>query len=146
MKPFDLEKAKAGAKICTRSGNQARIICFDVRDRHYPIVALITKKRNNFIDCIMNDIDPLTECVCAYTIEGKYYNEKVHDYCAPEHEWDLMLADEEQKEKYVNVYECVVQTNKQTLAYISKQYNTEEEAIKGIDKNRKYIKTIKIIE
>ena len=29
MKPFDLEKAKAGSPVCTRSGEKVRIICFD---------------------------------------------------------------------------------------------------------------------
>lgn len=40
MREFDLEKAKAGAGVCTRSGNKARIICFDAKGM-YPIVALI---------------------------------------------------------------------------------------------------------
>ena len=29
MKTFDLEKAKAGAPLCTREGFRARIVCFD---------------------------------------------------------------------------------------------------------------------
>lgn len=38
--PFDIEKAKAGAKIVTRSGQSARIIAYDRRGEE-PIVALI---------------------------------------------------------------------------------------------------------
>lgn len=45
MKDFDIEKAKAGAPVCTRGGMSARIICWDsgiiCNDRNYPIVAII---------------------------------------------------------------------------------------------------------
>lgn len=40
MKPFDLEKAKAGAKVVNQDGQDTRIICFD-RSGNYPITALI---------------------------------------------------------------------------------------------------------
>lgn len=43
--PFDLEAAKAGAKVVTRDGRPARIVCFDAqamsRNRLFPIVAVI---------------------------------------------------------------------------------------------------------
>ncbi len=47
MRPFDLEAAKNGAAVCTRSGHDARIICYDrVFDvggifEPRPIVALV---------------------------------------------------------------------------------------------------------
>lgn len=41
MKPFDLEKAKAGAPVCTREGFRARIVCFDADHNRFPIIALI---------------------------------------------------------------------------------------------------------
>lgn len=41
MKPFDLEKAKAGAEVCTRDGRKVRIICTDAKG-NYPIVALVS--------------------------------------------------------------------------------------------------------
>lgn len=31
MKPFDLEKAKAGAPVCTRNGYKAEILRFDIK-------------------------------------------------------------------------------------------------------------------
>ena len=75
MKPFNLEEAKAGAKICTRDGRPVRIICYDRIDEAYPIVALIT-----------NDFDE-PEDIEDYTIDGYYISIKLgHDY-------DLMLAD-----------------------------------------------------
>lgn len=41
MKPFDLEKAKAGAPLCAREGFRARIVCFDANNDKFPIVALL---------------------------------------------------------------------------------------------------------
>lgn len=48
MKNFDLEKAKAGAPVCTRDGKPVRIICFDYQeygrqdaDEKFPIIALV---------------------------------------------------------------------------------------------------------
>lgn len=40
MKEFDIEKAKAGAPVCTRDGRPARIICWDRKDAQYPIMVL----------------------------------------------------------------------------------------------------------
>lgn len=39
LKPFDLEAAKAGAKVVMRDGTPVRIICFDRKDK-YSVVAL----------------------------------------------------------------------------------------------------------
>ena len=42
MRTFDLEAAKAGAPVCTRSGLEARIICYDRRgDSDCRMVALV---------------------------------------------------------------------------------------------------------
>ena len=48
MKEFDIEKAKAGAAVCTRDGRPARIICWDYQeygqqeaDEKFPIIALV---------------------------------------------------------------------------------------------------------
>lgn len=35
MKQFDLEAAKKGAKVCTRDGREARILCFDSKNVGY---------------------------------------------------------------------------------------------------------------
>lgn len=44
-KPFDLEKAKAGAPVCNGDGRPARIVCFDAKGMidgtPYPIVAMV---------------------------------------------------------------------------------------------------------
>lgn len=44
MKEFDLAKAKAGAPVCTRDGKPARIICWDRKDAHYPILYLAERR------------------------------------------------------------------------------------------------------
>lgn len=48
MREFDIEKAKAGAPVCTRDGRPVRIICFDYQeygqqeaDEKFPIIALV---------------------------------------------------------------------------------------------------------
>lgn len=41
LKPFDLQKAREGKPVCTRGGRKARIICFDKKEKDFPIVALI---------------------------------------------------------------------------------------------------------
>lgn len=48
MKEFDIEKAKAGAPVCTRDGRPVRIICWDYQeygqqeaDEKFPIIALV---------------------------------------------------------------------------------------------------------
>ena len=48
LKPFDLEKAKAGDPVCTRDGSSVRILCFDIKNMEHntshisqPIIALV---------------------------------------------------------------------------------------------------------
>lgn len=41
LKKFDLEAAKAGKPVCTGDGRKARIICFDLNNKNFPIVAII---------------------------------------------------------------------------------------------------------
>ena len=43
MVNFDIEAAKKGAKVVTRDGRKARILCFDLQNKK-PIVAIITGK------------------------------------------------------------------------------------------------------
>ena len=57
-KPFDLEKAKAGAKVMTRGGRIVEILKFDRKDDYYPIVALVTNSKGK------EDILTYTECGC----------------------------------------------------------------------------------
>lgn len=56
LKPFNLEAAKAGAKVVTRDGRLVRIICTDYKNDNYPVVALLS--------------DGGEESVATYTIDG----------------------------------------------------------------------------
>lgn len=39
--PFDIEKAKNGAKVVTRNGLSVRIPAYDVKNETYPILGLV---------------------------------------------------------------------------------------------------------
>lgn len=65
MKDFDIEKAKAGAPVCTREGRKVRIVCFDVKNNVFPILALAENP---------NGTD---EDIMTYTRDGKYYNQNL---------------------------------------------------------------------
>lgn len=74
MKPFDLEAAKNGAKVCTRDGNPVRIICFDraCPFDSFTIVALVKYGH--------------VEEIILYTIDGRKIN-----FIQRESPFDLML-------------------------------------------------------
>lgn len=76
MQPFDLQSAKNGAKLITRDGRSARIICYDRLTAGRPghIIGLVKGKRGTF------------ETLVYYTNEG-HQIDKVRDL-------DLMIQDE----------------------------------------------------
>lgn len=81
MKPFDIELAKAGHPVCTRNGRKARIICFDVKNSDYPIIALVE--------------DGESEAAI-------YFNER-GGTSAYSSEYDLMMLSEK-KAGWINIY------------------------------------------
>lgn len=78
MKKFDLEAAKRGAKVCTRDGNPAKILCFNKEDDVYPIAALYEYEG--------------IERFISHTLDGRYHY--LH-----EDGNDLMMADDDYEEK-----------------------------------------------
>lgn len=71
MKPFDLEAAKRGEKVITRSGKQARIICFDANldtEEAYKLVALV------------QHLATKTEILRTFTVKGELNSNKESDY------------------------------------------------------------------
>lgn len=115
MKPFNIEEAKKGAKVCTRDGRKARIICFDRREEKYPIVALIADGENG-------------EWVDTYSPEGRSYSGLTS-------ETDLFMAPEKH-EGWINIYkggECS-----------PKVWQSEQSARGSVIGNEDYITTIKI--
>lgn len=119
LKPFDLEAAKAGKPVCTRDGRKARIICFDLNNKNFPIVAII--------NC------DTEENAYQYDIDG----------VCDEHDNNLnLMMSPEKKEGYVNIY-----TNPRVGDRYSSNtiFPSKEEAIQGITKSLgNYINTTKI--
>lgn len=119
LKPFDLEAAKNGAPVCTRSGCDVRIVCFDVRDVRgdHPVLALIDS----------GDI----ELEANYGADGKYR----HDKCR--HQFDLFMAPTK-REGWVNIYK----TLSSKVAVI---HETEDQAIDNRTGDAAtYIDTVKV--
>lgn len=108
MKPFDIEKAKAGHPVCTRDGRKARIICFDAKsykDKNEEIIALVTKPDGS-------------EYVEYYTQDGRFS-------CLKDDRDDLMMASEK-KTGWINIYPY---QGKERVAMIgSYAHKTQKEA------------------
>ena len=75
MKPFDIEKAKAGEAVCTRDGRDVRILCYDMKNETHSIVGLV-----------MTDSREHQE---SFTLRGEYES---HD---PAGHLDLFMKDKE---------------------------------------------------
>ena len=90
LKPFDIQKAREGKPVCTRDGRKARIICFDLKNDEYPIVAAVE-----------NDS---SETLFSYTTNGEIAD-------GIESDKDLMML-LEKKEGWVNVYKDSVYDTK----------------------------------
>ena len=122
LKPFDIQKAKAGKPVCTRDGRKARIICFDAKK--------IDEK--NIIALVPSKYCPGFEDLIAYPNNGNYYR-------GHESDGDLMMLPEK-KEMWINIY-------KSTTNYIpgGSLYDTEEAAKAGADMaDDDYIITTKV--
>lgn len=81
MKPFDLEKAKAGAPVITKEGLPVRIICFDRLQAQWPLCGLVKTSEN-------------IETFVCFTTEGIASYSSSHQLCmAPV-----------KKEGWINIY------------------------------------------
>ena len=120
LKPFDLEKAKAGAKVVTRDGRNVRIICWDREESTYPIVALVMDK------------DGTEEDTETYTLDGACVEGEKNSI-------DLLMAPTT-VERWVNVYK------KENEYYYGRYYGSEQEALENYQEyqNAKYIATAKL--
>lgn len=121
MKPFDLEKAKAGAPVCTREGFRARIVCFDANNNRFPIIALI------------KDSNSSNEYPVSLTKKGRFSDGEADSGK------DLFMVGEK-KEGWVNIYEALMER------CIGTVHNTQKEAIsmKVNEKDITYITTVKV--
>lgn len=121
MKPFDLEKAKAGAPVCTREGFKARIVCFDVDNDKFPVVALIKDSINS------------NEYPVSLTKEGRFSDGEVDSS-------NDLLMEEIKKEGWINIYEALKER------CIGAVYNSKETAMrmKVNEKEITYITTVRV--
>lgn len=120
LKPFDLEKAKAGAKLVTKDGRPVRIICWDKLDddNTYPIVALVKDK------------DGTEEEIETYSLDGACVVEQEHDL-------DLFMAPTTVV-RWVNLHGGF------GGHYNYRIYDSEQEALKHKDDYDDYVATAKI--
>lgn len=108
MKNFDLEAAKRGAAVCTRSGFSARIICTDrITPTECCVVALVAKNNE--------------EHVWVYKSSG-YFNDGV------ESNNDLMMHDDDYLEKLERgEYDHIAGARKMVAPAIKQNLNTDRE-------------------
>lgn len=87
MKEFNLKEAHAGKPVCTRDGRKARIICWDLKNDSYCLVAAVeTKANGNFEEILTYDEDGI------FTTDHEV-----------NHNYDLRMAPEE-RQISVNIY------------------------------------------
>lgn len=99
--PFNIEKAKQGAKVVTRDNYPVRILCYDLEDSRMPIIAAVRKDGK--------------EIPYQYTIEGNFYPNKEEDT------GDLFI-EEEIKERCMTYYEVAMWLTEKPY----RQYKTDE--------------------
>ena len=122
MEKFNLEKylANPSRKVVTRDGRNVRIVCTDMKNTSYPIVALITDKE-------------VGEFCIEYTPDGKFRDLNI-DYT-----FDLFFTPE-QHEGWINIYRSEYEDYYQGKII----YSSKEDAIKRGKKTPYYITTTKI--
>lgn len=120
MKEFNLELAKQGKPVCTRDGRKARILCFDLKDKDFPISAAVELESDREI--------PMT-----YTLNGSYLLNE-------EDNRDLMMVSEKH-EGWINITKC-----EDIKRFVGGTIHPSEEAAKEDGKlaSNNYITTIKI--
>lgn len=123
LKEFDLEAAKAGKPVCTRDGRKARIICFDLNNKNFPIVAII--------NC------DTEENAYQYDIDG----------VCDEHDNNLnLMMSPEKKEGWVNIYGEEKGRYCSNVIYSSKEeaLNISKQSLNISKQSEEHITTIKI--
>lgn len=121
MKPFDLEKAKAGAPLCTREGFRARIVFFDANNDRFPIVALLEGEDGK-------------EYPASFTKKGRFSDWEVDSSN------DLLMVGEK-KEGWMNIYKRMDKVMNSSI------YETKGEAMYKIIRENEYptyITTVKV--
>ena len=122
MKPFNIEQAKAGAPVCTRNGQPARIVCYDLKGlKNCPILALVESPVG-------------VEVTVSYALNG-------HHSLDSETGIDLMMASVK-RVGWINLYTCrsgVAAADQYELYPSEKEARSQVRKCSGV-----YVATVKI--
>lgn len=118
MKQFNLEEylKNPSKKVVTRDGRSVRIICTDFDNLNFPVIGEVKG----------------SEWPCSFTKEGMHNRYEESDA-------DLFFAPEKH-ERWINLYKW----DNSTRYYVSKPFDSEEEAMEFSRKDDNYLKTLKI--
>lgn len=117
LKKFDLEAAKKGRAICTGDGRNVRILCYDLKDKDYPIAAAVEDENKEYLE--------------AFTIEG------INNLMKPDNKDNLFMRPEKKK-GWVNI-----QKDECGNVMIIGPYKSKGEALDYV--NAKTVDTITLI-
>ena len=78
MRPFDLDAAKSGEKVCLRDGTPVRIICFDRKHDIFKLIVLVSTRLDDY------------EILKEYKENGLYGNSEGSTF-------DLMMVNDEKQ-------------------------------------------------
>ena len=122
MKEFNLDEylKNPSQKVVTRDGREVRIICTDMKQSNYPLVALVTDKEDN------------KESLLVYKENGRY--------CFQDSINDLFFAPIK-REGWVNLYKGIVKDYLPSAG--QKVYKSKESAITN-KRDDNYLTTVKI--
>ena len=123
MKQFNLDEylKNPNRKVVTRDGRSVRIRCTDRKSEEQPIVALV--------ESLTED----SEYVGTYRKDGRWSTSG----CASELH---LFFSPEKHEAWINLYKW----DNSTRYYVSKPFDSEEEAMEFGRKDDNYLKTLKI--
>ena len=110
MKNFDLEAAKRGAAVCTRGGCKARIVCFNVDNPLFSIVAVVQDSLSG------------KETPQSYRDDGSWL--PANTACSQ----DLMMQDDDDKKRELGKYgNRIVDVNEMAKSSIDQDFITVRE-------------------
>lgn len=108
MKAFDLDAAKRGAAVCTKCGENARIICTDRVHNIYTLVVLVDKGEY--------------EDMKTYSAAG------IYDIKSCNYDDDLMMRDDDYLEKLERgEYDHIADASKMVVPTIKQNLTTDRE-------------------
>lgn len=126
MKEFDIEKAKNGAKVCTRDGRPVRVVCWDAKRGNFPIQVLILEENG-------------WESRIGYSNKG--ISEKRYTSINDD---DLMLVGKK-REGWISLYKCNYEDYHQSMGVgAGDVFPDRQGAIDEADGDPDYICTIQI--